>query len=360
MKQYKNYKECDNNLIRKYYQNKCSSEERRFVEQCFVDVKCARGITDGAKQEWETTSTEGDNKGLLSNILYKIHYNIRLEEFRKLKERRWITKAKSAFIRISAAVLIPLTFFTVWLWQGQNKLSDNRLVFTEIHAPYGSRVSFDLPDGSSVWLNGGSTLKFPIEFANNERKVILNGEGYFDVIRNSKKAFIVSTKNYQVRALGTSFNVMTYSDLDSFEEVTLKSGKVRIERINQDGTSTKIMDLKPGQHTHMDNISNSIKITDNEAVKYTSWKDGKLIFRNDPLERVIMNLEKYFNIEIKVEDEQLFKYHFHATIEEETLFETLRLLKLSSAIDYKILAREKNNDGSYKKRKIILFQKTKQ
>ena len=358
MKQYKSYKECDTHLIRKYYQNKCSAEERRFVEQCFVDVQCAKGITEAAKQEWEKISAEGDNKGLLSNILYKIHYNIRLDEFRKLKERRWITRAKSAFIRISAAVLIPLTFFTVWLWQGQNKLSDSQLVFTEIHAPYGSRVRFDLPDGSSGWLNSGSSLKFPIEFANNERKVILNGEGYFDVIRNPKKTFIVSTKYYQVRAIGTSFNVMAYSDLDSFEEVTLESGKVRIEKVKKDGTSAKIMDLKPGQHARLDHISNSIKIANNETVKYTSWKDGKLIFRNDPLERVIMNLERYFNIEIEVEDEQLYKYHFHATFEEETLFETLRLLKLSSAIDYKILAREKNNDGSYKKLKIILIQKT--
>ena len=358
MKQYKSYIECDNNLLRKYFQKKCSPEERRFIEQCFVDARCSRDITDASKQEWEETSSEGDNKGLLANILYKIHYNIRLEEFRNIKERRWLTRAKAAFLRISAAVLLPLIFVTVWQWQ--NSLSDNQLVFTEIHAPYGSRVEFDLPDGSSGWLNSGSSLKFPIRFANNERKVTLNGEGYFNVIRNPKKAFIVSTKNYQVRALGTSFNVMAYSDLDSFEEVTLESGKVRIEKIKQDGTSSKIMDLNPGQHAHMDNISNSIKITDNEAYKFTAWKDGKLIFRNDPLERVIRNLERYYNIDIEVEDEQLFKYHFHATFEEESLFETLRLLKLSSAIDYKILAREKNQNGSYKKRKIILFKKTKQ
>ena len=82
-----------------------------------------------------------------------------------------------------------------------------------------------------------------------------------------------------------------------------------------------------------------------------------MIFRNDPLERVIMNLTRYYNVEIEVKDEELFKFHFHATFEEETLFETLRLLKLSSAIDYKILPREKNSDGTYKKRKIILYQK---
>ncbi len=359
MMQNKSYKEFNNKLITKYYQNNCSPEERRFVEQCFVDVKCAREITDAAKQEWEEISSEGNNKGLLSDILYKIHYNIRLEEFRKLKARKWITKTKSIALKISAAVLIPLTFFTVWLWQGQNTLSDNQLVFTEIHAPYGSRVQFNLPDGSSGWLNSGSSLKFPIAFTGKERKVILDGEGYFDVIKNPKKTFIVSTKHYQIRALGTSFNVMAYSDFDSFEEVTLESGKVRIEKLRRDGTTAKIIDLSPGQHAHIDKQLNTVRISNDEADKYTAWKDGKLIFRNDPLERVIMNLERYYNIDIEVEDEQMLKYHFHATFEEETLFETLRLLKLSSAIDYKILPRERNVDGSYKKRKILLFKKTK-
>ena len=244
MKQNKSYQECDNNLIKKYYQNKCSDEDRRSVEQCFVDVRQFRGIKDEAKKEWETISIEGNNKGLLTNILYKIHYTIRLEEFRNLKERRWITRTKSAFLRISAAALIPLIFVTIWLWQGQNKLSDDQLVFTEIHAMYGSRIQFNLPDGSSGWLNSGSSLKFPIAFADNERNVFLNGEGYFNVIRNPQKAFIVSTKHYKIRALGTSFNIMAYSDIDSFEEVTLESGMVRIENINQDGYLTEILDLK--------------------------------------------------------------------------------------------------------------------
>jgi len=119
---------------------------------------------------------------------------------------------------------------------------------------------------------------------------------------------------------------MAYSDLDSFVEVTLESGKVRIEKIKQDGTSVKIVDLKPVQHIRLDNYLNSVNITNDVALKYTAWKDGKLIFRNDPLERVIRNLDRYYNIEIEVEDEQLFKYHFHATFEEETLFEPLRLL----------------------------------
>jgi len=356
MKQ-KNYKEFDKKLIEKYYQKKCSPEEKEIVEYWFADIKYNKKTSEAAKQEWEQISTEGDKKGLLTNILYKIHYNIHLNECLKIKKTIWLSKAKSAFTYTSAAVIVLLLVINIRLWQGGDRLPVKQPVFTEIHAPYGSRINFNLPDGSSGWLNSGSSLKFPIRFANNERKVILNGEGYFNVISNQKKSFVVSTKYYQVRAFGTSFNIQAYSDLDYFEEVTLENGKVQIEKLMQDGTFKKTLDLKPGQHAQMDYFSNSLKIIDNETDKYTAWKDGKLIFRNDPLERVISHLQRFYNVEIEVKDKQLFKYHFHATFEEETLFETLRLLKLSSAIDYKIYRRVKNEDGSYLKRKIILFSK---
>jgi len=125
----------------------------------------------------------------------------------------------------------------------------------------------------------------------------------------------------------------------------------------KDGSFSKLMSLTPGQHVQINHQLSSMKSTQNETIKYTAWKDGKLIFRKDPLERVIMNLERYYNIEIEVEDEELHKFYFYATLEDETLFETLRLLKLSSAIDYKILPRVKYEDGRYSKQKIILFLK---
>ena len=352
-----NYKEFDKKLVEKYYQKKCTPEEKSVVEQWFSDLRNNKETTEAAKQEWEETSSEGNKKEFLTNILYKVHYNMHLDECRKIKETRWLSRAKSVYIYISAAAVVLLLFMNIWLWQGGGSSPFKQTVYTEIHAPDGSRVKFYLPDGSSGWLNCGSSLKFPVKFANNERKVILNGEGYFNVIRNPKKSFVVSTKYYQIRALGTTFNVQAYHDLDSLEEVTLESGMIQIEKRKPDGTFKKILDLKPGQHATMDYFSSSVKLENNEADKYTSWKDGKLIFRNDPLERVIKDLQRYYNVQIAVEDEQLFDYHFHATFDEETLFEAMRLLKLSSAIDYKICKRKKNEEGGFKKQKIILFSK---
>ncbi len=352
-----NYLEFDKKLVEKYYQKKCTPEEKSVVEQWFSDLRNNKETTKSAKQEWEQTSSEGNKKELLANILYKVHYNIHLDECRKMKETRWLSRTKSVYTYISAAAIVLLVVLNIWLWQGESSLTFKEAVFTEIYAPDGSRIKFNLPDGSSGWLNSGSSLKFPVKFTKNERKVFLDGEGYFNVKVDPKKSFVVSTKYYQVRALGTSFNVQAYHDVDSLEEVTLETGKVQLEKRKKDGTFKKILDMKPGQHATLDYFSSSVKLVDNESDKYTAWKDGKLIFRNDPLERVIKDLQRYYNVQIEVEDEQLFAYHFHATFDEETLFETMRLLKLSSAIDYKICKRKKNEEGGFQKQKIILFSK---
>jgi len=352
----KENKACSEDLLEKYYQNRCSPEERQYVEECFLSLENYAKVSKAARQEWDETSVEGRDEAKLQAILHRIHSDIHLEEFRKSKEKSWLKKSKSVLLWISAAVLIPLLILNIWQWQ--NTVVESKTVFTEITAPNGSRIQFNLPDGSSGWLNGGSSLRFPIRFTKNERIVRLNGEGYFNVIKDSKRSFVVRTKNSRIRALGTSFNVMAYANHNDIEEITLESGAVVIEKEMKDGSIKKVMTLQPGQHIQIDHLSNAISSTQDGTEKYTAWKDGKLIFRNDPLERVIMNLERHYNVEIQVSDEKLHEYHFHATFEDETLRETLRLLRLSSAIDYKILPREKNVEGKYEKQQIILYHKT--
>jgi len=192
MLQEKGKKECDEDLLKKYYQNSCSPEEREYVEQCFLDLKHYGQVSKAARQEWDETSSEGNKSGVLTDILHKIHYDIRLEEFRKSKEGMWRKKTKSLLLGISAAVLISLLLLNIWQWQ--SRALESQSVFTEINAPNGSRVQFNLSDGSFGWLNSGSSLKFPTQFTGKERTVDLNGEAYFNVIKDSKHNFVVRTK----------------------------------------------------------------------------------------------------------------------------------------------------------------------
>lgn len=346
----KEFNDFDEKLLERYYQNQCSPEERQVVEGWFTRLKYNKDINRIARKEWDATSEEGSQKGKLNEILYKIHYYLRLEEYRKKRgatRRVWL---KKAIVSVSAAIIIVLIGF----WFGGHNLTGDKELYTEIRAPYGSRIKFDLPDGSHGWLNSGSSLRFPLKFAGRQRKVFLDGECYFNVRHNRNKPFIVETKKIRVVALGTVFDVQAYNNAVSTEEVTLVNGQVMVNRKLPGGAYKNIISLKPGEHINLNTHTGKIRLTDQTTDKYTSWKDGKLIFRNDPLSRVITTLEKYYNVNIEVKDKQLYRYHFHATFEDETLFEALRLLKLSSAIDYKICKRKKNADRTYSKRKVIL------
>ena len=318
----------------------------------------------GLTMEIEEDAKRNDWENILGRIGKKAEYKlIKLKE--RQPETHKISPSRSRdflnkFLKIAAIFIVAFSFsWAAFYFVNKRPQSDSR-AYNQVITAKGQKSQIILSDGTRVWLNAETVLKYPAAFNEDQREVYLEGEAFFEVQKKKNKIpFVVKTTDIDIEVLGTCFNVMAYSDLDSFEEVTLECGKVRIEKIKGDGTSVKLMDLKPGQHIRLDNNLNTVIITNNETVKYTAWKDGKMVFRNDPLERVIRNLERFYNVEIEVKDEQLFKYHFHATIVEETLFEALKLLKLSSAIDYKICVREKNKDGSYNKRKIILFKSTK-
>ena len=338
-------------LLNKYYHHKCTPQEIALVEKWLNDVVKNREPGFDIIEDWKKTSHKGEQKELLQDILYKIHYDIRINEYEQKKKRLNTGK----LITIATSVAASIIFLIAGYWFGQNPVLIKNNTYAELHVPYGSRIHFELPDGSEGWLNSGSTLKYPNQFTDKNRMVFLEGEGYFDVKHNPERPFIVQTGNMQVIALGTSFNVLAYNNED--KEISLVKGKVILKRIETDNSKKQIFELSPGQHLQIDRQTNEVKNVDVEVEKNIAWKDGKQIFRNDPLSHVINQMEHFYNVNIEVKDPELFKYHFHATFEDETLYEAIRLLALSSNIDYKICKRERKTDGTYKERKIILYKK---
>lgn len=341
----------DPRLLEKFYRGECTREEKEQMEAWFISLDNRKEINRKALAEWEKTPDTGNRQDLLEKILYKIHYNLRIEEYEQEKEKGRTVRLK----RIIASVAVSIMLIVAGYWFGNTQMPGGNNVYSELHAPYGSRIRFELPDGSRGWLNGGSSLRYSVRFTGRKRMVSLVGEGYFNVKHNPSKPFIVQTGHSRIIALGTSFNVQAFNDTD--EEVTLVKGKVVVEESLSNGKYKHLVTMKPGQHIQLDAARGQIVFQDQDVDKYVAWKDGKLVFRNDPLSRVVREMEHYYNVDIEVEDQDLYRYHFHATFENETLFEALRLLTLSSAIDYKICKREKNPDGTFKKRKVILYKK---
>jgi len=230
-------------------------------------------------------------------------------------------------------------------------------VYNEIFATFGTRSAIKLSDGSSLWLNSGSSLKYPEKFLSDNRKVFLNGEAYFEVESNPQKPFIVETSSLSVRATGTKFNVSGYNS-DKETDVTLVSGKVDVITTD-DYNNQKSSGLIENQHLSFNKSEGTSLITTGDVNKYVSWKDGKLIFRDEPLSYVVKKLGQIFNVDIELRGEELQTYTFRATFQDESLEEILKLIKISSPVDYIEVKREPLPDNSFPKKQVVIFKKVK-
>ena len=160
-------------------------------------------------------------------------------------------------------------------------------------------VQLTLADGTLVWLNTASSLKYPTAFTGNERTIALTGEAYFDVKHNAGRPFTVRTKDLTVNVLGTGFNVSAYED-DEFSNVVLVKGSVALNANGAVGTpATK---LTPGNMASFQIGAGRIAVTTVKTDEYVSWKDGYLIFRQAPLVQIVKRISRYYNVNINTSD----------------------------------------------------------
>lgn len=258
--------------------------------------------------------------------------------------------------KVAAVIILPLAFGTLlWIYLNSYKpISSNEFVYNEVYAAYGTRSSLRLADSTLVWLNSGSSLRYPIKFNNKNRHVFLKGEAYFEVKSDVSRPFIVQTSTLQVKATGTKFNVHEYGS-NPITEVTLVSGKVFVNASDNNKNSKLISELNPNQHLAYNRQTKVKYIINEDAYRFIAWKDGKLIFRNEPLDIVLNKIGIMFNVDFELQGKELQYYQYHATFQDESLEEILKLLKLSSPIDFTEVKRESLPDGSFPKKKVIIF-----
>lgn len=166
--------------------------------------------------------------------------------------------------------------------------------------PHGSSSKVVLSDGSVVWLNAGSSLVYPSTFTNKSREVVLFGEAYFKVAKNQEKPFLVQTSALEIKVLGTEFNVSAYPE-DNVIQTVLKEGSVALRRIGAPKTEKYII-LKPNQLASFDKSTQLSSITYVNTDFYTLWIDGLLCFENLDFNRVIRKVERFYDINIQLED----------------------------------------------------------
>lgn len=184
--------------------------------------------------------------------------------------------------------------------QGRDSLVE--VQYNKIEIPRGGEYKITLSDGTRVHLNAQTELRFPESFANSDRRVVyLSGEAYFEVAKNATKPFIVCCKNYNVKVLGTSFNVNDYED-ESDSKTTLASGKVEID---MNGRQTV---LKPGQQAVIKAGRVNVKEVDVEV--YTTWMHENFRFQSETVEEIMKKLARWYNIDVVYLSESVKNYHF--------------------------------------------------
>lgn len=181
------------------------------------------------------------------------------------------------------------------------------IVYNTIVVPRGGEYKLELADGTLVWLNSDSELRYPVKFAGSQRDVWLKGEGYFEVSKNPEKPFRVVVDDMIVKVLGTSFNINAYKDRGNIL-TTLVSGKVDI----QDMSGKSLVVMSPNQQ--VDFRHGKISVQEVDVTRFVSWIDGKFYFNDMTLENIMSQLQRWYDIEVFFVDEELKSYPFTGVI----------------------------------------------
>jgi ferric-dicitrate binding protein FerR (iron transport regulator) len=269
----------------------------------------------------------------------------------------------SSIIKYAAAIVILLFVGAGSAYLFRNRTEDRSVNYVEAVAPKGSRTIITLADGSTIWLNSDTKIRYKTDFGHTNRELYLQGEAYFVVAENKTLPFRVNTSDICITAIGTSFNVKAYIE-ENVIETTLEKGEVRIDKIgtNERRAAIEPVYLRPNQKAVYSRGSDKLAVKDRKEevplgervtevpVKplpiivdtlvdtklSTSWKDSKWIFKSENLNKLKPILERRYDITIVFNDSSLCHYKFTGTILEESLDQVLKALSISAPIKYSL------------------------
>ena len=239
----------------------------------------------------------------------------------------------SALWRYAAVVAIIIAVGCISYWQGEVNVKDT-FADISVEAPLGSKTKLYLPDGTLVWLNAGSRMTYSQGFGVDNRKVELEGEGYFEVKRNEKIPFFVKTKDLQLQVLGTKFNFRDYPE-DHEVVVSLLEGKVGLNNLLRE---EKEAVLSPDERAVLNKANGFLTVESVTASNASQWTDGYLFFDEELLSDIAKELERSYNVKIHIANDSLKTFRFYGNFvrREQNIQEVLEALAATEKMQYKI------------------------
>lgn len=313
--------------------------------------------------QWIGESSENDRyyteqKKLLNLFLLRQKMQ-QVDEHKAYKKvsSKLFSKNKFNFLiqlqRIAAILLLPVLIVSALYYYSEiNHSEQNSSVYNTVETPLGMRSSLTLPDGTKVWLNAGTKLSYPVLFSDKYREVKLSGEAYFEVKKNKKWPFIVNAGNMNLIVTGTTFNCNAYSENNQIQTV-LVEGQVSV--MNVSATGNKV--LEPGELAVFRRDTQQITKIKTDLEKYIAWKSGKLMFREDKMNLVVEKLQRWYNVDFEIMDQEITDYVYTATFIDESLDQVLKMLSLSAPINYSVSLRSKQEDQTFARQIVKLYKK---
>jgi len=207
------------------------------------------------------------------------------------------------------------------------------LSYNILSTPAGGQYQLSLPDGSQVWLNASSSLRFPTAFNGRERSVTLTGEAYFEIAQNANSPFTVTANDVAIEILGTHFNVMAYAD-EHHLTTTLLQGAVKVH-----GPGKAVL-LKPGQQAQFDHHSKGLQVSAADTESAVAWKNGYFSFSNENIQSAMRKIARWYNVDIEYRGDVTHKALWGTISKFENINEVLSMLELTGTMHLSIEGRK--------------------
>ena len=247
-------------------------------------------------------------------------------------ENLWGSGIIKWFQKIAAVLILPIIIFTGYALFFNHTDQEQ---YSETMVSKGQKSEILLPDGTHIWLNSATRLRYPVQFGKHNREVFLEGEAYFEVSPNKQKPFIVHTPDVAIKVLGTSFNVKAYPDEPEIETALIK-GSVNLVFPGAPG-KTKEVEMLPGEMVNFSKTSMSVIKSGFQTDETIGWKNNRLIFRDDTFSNLVKKIERWYNVKV-LYDESLFKDQRLTVelLEGESLDRLMQIIGSAAHLNYRI------------------------
>lgn len=274
--------------------------ERHLLTRYFLG-QCTEAEKEAIRQWLESDEA---NRQLFINERIRFDASLLVDEQALGRKKRLSLSPRIVrYVEIAASVLLLLGGFFAYDTYRDEQL---RRAVQTVYVPVGNRTNILLPDGTNVWLSANTTLRYPIAFSSQNREVSLNGEAYFEV-KKDKKPFIVRTDKYNVKVLGTTFDVEAYAGKPTFKTV-LYEGKVKL----YDEAASEMVLLSPGQTARL--VGDRLEVSATTEGNSYRWKDGLIYIEDKSFEEIMELFEKFYDIRIVIQNKKVGDLGYHGKL----------------------------------------------